>query len=66
LVYPNPLAPGRYVVINSGHTWTSREVRASNVQLFPRLPDWAVLQPNGDRTEVLAADYFDEAWGYRR
>lgn len=66
LVYPNPLAPGRYVVINSGHTWTSREVRASNVQLFPRLPDWAVLQPNGDKTEVLAADYFDEAWGYRK
>lgn len=66
LIYPNPLSPGRYVVINSGHTWTSREVRASNVQLFPRLPDWAVLQPNGDKAEVLAADYFDETWGFKR
>jgi len=65
LVYPNPLTPGKYVVINSGHTWTAREVRASNVQLFPRLPDWAVLRPGGARVEVLAADYFDESWSFK-
>jgi hypothetical protein len=66
MIYPNPLAPGRYVVLNSGHTWTAREIRGSNVQLFPRLPDWAVLQPAGNGYETLAADYFNEAWTFKR
>jgi hypothetical protein len=62
LVYPNPLNPERYVVINSGHTWTQKEIDASNANLTPKLPDWAVLKPGGGATEVLAADYFDEGW----
>jgi len=65
LVFPNPLNPARYVVLNSGHTWTQREIDASNAQLFPRLPDWAVIRPTPGGHEVLAADYFNEAWGYR-
>lgn len=65
LIYPNPLNPERYVVINSGHTWTRRELDASNAQLFPRLPDWAVLKLGDQAPEVLAADYFDEAWKFR-
>ena len=66
LVYPNPLNPERYVVINSGHTWTAKEIRASNVQLFPRLPDWAVLKVGSAQPEVLAADYFDENWRFKK
>jgi dienelactone hydrolase len=67
LVYPNPLSPSHYVVINSGHTWGATEIRASNVQLFPRLPDWAVVRPRagGSHSEVLAADFFDESWSFR-
>jgi hypothetical protein len=65
LVYPNPLNPDRYVVLNSGHTWTAREIRASNATLTPRLPDWAILKPGPAAPEVVAADYFDEAWKFR-
>lgn len=64
LVYPNPLNPRRYVVINSGHTFGKKELDASNAQLFPRLPDWAVLRPGAGQPEVLAADYFNEAWRF--
>eukprot|EP00913_Durusdinium_trenchii_P013429 g12610.t1 len=42
LIYPNPLNPRRYVVINSGHTFHERDFRASNSWLFPRLGDIAV------------------------
>jgi hypothetical protein len=66
LIYPNPLNPERYVVINSGHTWTAKEIRASNVQLFPRLPDWAVLKLGSAPPEVLAANYFDEYWKFKK
>jgi hypothetical protein len=62
LVFPNPLNPRRYVVLNSGHTWGQKEIDASNAQLFPRLPDWAIIRPEGARYSVLAADYFDERW----
>jgi predicted esterase len=62
LIYPNPLNPRRYVVINSGHTWRRRDLTASNANLFPRLPDWAILKPGPEAPEVAAADYFDEAW----
>ena len=42
LIYPNPLNPARYVVINSGHTFHDKDFRASNAWLFPRLGDLAV------------------------
>lgn len=66
LVFPNPLNPQRYVVLNSGHTWGRKELDASNAQLFPRLPDWAVLKVGGAQPEVAAADYFSESWGFAR
>ena len=62
LVYPNPLNPRHYVVINSGHTFGRKELDASNAFLFPKLPDWAVLQVGGTTPQVVAADYFDEGW----
>jgi predicted esterase len=66
LIYPNPLNPERYVVINSGHTFGMTEIQGSNAHLYPRLPDWAVLKPGGGSPEVLAADYFDEGWKFKR
>jgi len=58
-IYPNPLNPNRYVVLNSGHTFGEREFRSTNALLYPRLGDWAVRKPNG---ELLAAGFFDESW----
>jgi hypothetical protein len=44
MIYPNPLNPRRYVVVNSGHTFHEAEFRGSNAQLYPRLGDFAVLR----------------------
>jgi hypothetical protein len=66
LIYPNPLNPKRYVVLNSGHTFAEKDLIASNAYLFPRLGDWAVLKPSRTGAEVLAAGFFDERWRWYR
>ena len=62
----SPLAPGRYIVINSGHTFHEKEFAAFNYLLFPRLGDWAVMKiaPSADGfpEEPVRAGYFDEEW----
>ncbi len=71
LIQPNPLAEGRYIVLNSGHTFHEKELASLNYLLFPRLGDWAVLQvggrapavPSGGLNErVIRAGFFDERW----
>ena len=71
LIQPNPFAAGRYVVINSGHTFREKELAALNYLLFPRLGDWAVLKVGAKAPanpsdpldeEVLRAGFFDERW----
>lgn len=71
LIAPNPLAGanGRYVVLNSGHTFREAELAKLNYLLFPRWGDWAVLQIDPSYTgstpikeNVLHAGYFDEQW----
>jgi dienelactone hydrolase len=42
LIYPNPLNPKRYVVLNSGFTFQD-QAPASNSRHVPMLPDWAVM-----------------------
>ena len=60
MVYPNPLNPQRYVVLNTGHTFTANRVTAgSESTFFPRLGDYAVLTTSG---EVKVAGFFDEGW----
>lgn len=71
LIQPNPLAPGRYVALNSGHTFREKELASLNYLLFPRLGDWAVLEV-GAKTptspsdpieeDVIRAGFFDERW----
>lgn len=56
----SPLAPSRYMVINSGHTFHESEFAAFNYLLFPRLGDWAVMKIEDD--QPVAAGYFDEEW----
>ncbi len=66
LIFPNPLAPNRYVVINSGITF--REAAAlNNAQQTPKLPDWAIIDldtpPDAEWPgKVVRAGFFDEAW----
>ena len=61
LVYPNPLNPKRYVVLNSGHTFHEDEFRGTNALLFPRLGDYAIIRLAGQR-EVVSAGLFGEKW----
>ena len=66
LIYPNPLAPTHYVVLNSGMTFREGHDRTNSLQ-NPKLPDWAVLSlhepPNSEAAgHVVAADFFDEHW----
>jgi hypothetical protein len=65
-VYPNPLNPARYVVLNSSFTF--REFAyLNNADQTPKLPDWAVIDlttPPDVRFpgKVVAADFFNERW----
>lgn len=43
LIYPNPLNPERYIVLNSGFTFRPVHDR-TNSQQTPKLPDWAVIK----------------------
>jgi len=63
LIQPNPLADGRYVVLNSGHTFHEKEFASLNYLLFPRLGDWAVLKV-GDEESVVRAGFFGEDWNF--
>lgn len=67
LIYPNPLNPRRYVVINSGHTFHEKDFKASNAWLFPRLGDIAVQRfekmPKGGYDETIEwAALFHSGW----
>jgi pimeloyl-ACP methyl ester carboxylesterase len=68
-IFPNPLNPERYVVINSGITWRE-EAYLNNAQQRSRLPDWAIIDittPPDQRAPGRVADagFFDEAWKFR-
>lgn len=65
-VYPNPLNPSRYVVLNSSFTFRDYAY-LNNARQVPMLPDWAVVDlttpPNSIWPGKIAdADFFDEAW----
>lgn len=66
LVYPNPLNPNRYVVLNSGFTYREYDY-LNNARQVSKLPDWAVIDlktpPNSRYPgKVVAAGFFDEKW----
>jgi acetyl esterase/lipase len=65
-VYPNPLNPQRYAVLNSGLTFREAHSKTNSLQ-NPHLPDWAVVDtsiPPNDKTpgKVLDAGFFGERW----
>lgn len=60
-ILPNPLAPGRYLVANSGPTFA--DWVGTNARQTPRLPDWAIWDVSGGTgARVTRAGFFDEAW----
>jgi predicted esterase len=66
LIYPNPLNPEKYVVLNSGPTFREDHDRTNSLQ-NPKVPDWAVIDlsqpPDGAAPgRIAAADFFDEHW----
>jgi pimeloyl-ACP methyl ester carboxylesterase len=66
LIYPNPLNPNRYVVLNSGFTIREYDY-LNNARQVPKLPDWAVLDistPPNSRWpgKVVDAGFFGERW----
>ncbi|MBI3823345.1 MAG: hypothetical protein HY289_11800 [Planctomycetes bacterium] len=60
MIFPNPLNPGKYVVLNTGHTWPSADYAKTNALLYPRLGDYAILRMADN--EVATAGLFDEFW----
>ena len=69
LIFPNPLNPGKYVVLNSGHTFHEAEFKGTNALLFPRLGDYAVVRPlptakDPAAFEVMKSGIFNDAWKF--
>jgi hypothetical protein len=66
MIFPNPLNPARYVVINSGPTFREQAL-LNNADQTPKLPDWAMVDlntaPDGKWPgQILNAGFFDERW----
>ncbi|MCB9952634.1 MAG: prolyl oligopeptidase family serine peptidase [Planctomycetaceae bacterium] len=66
MIYPNPLNPEKYVVINSGMSMHESDFKASNAWLFPKLGDIAVIKfaraPGGYTEETVWAGFFNSNW----
>ena len=65
-VFPNPLNPSKYVVINSGFTFHDQ---SNNAMQSPKLPDWAIVDTtkpgNNYRYSplfVASQGFFNESW----
>ena len=65
-IFPNPLNPKKYVVINSGFTFHDQ---SNNDMQSPKLPDWAIVDTTkpGNNYRYLplyveSQGFFDEAW----
>ncbi|MBI4979085.1 MAG: prolyl oligopeptidase family serine peptidase [Spirochaetes bacterium] len=69
-IYPNPLNPKKYIVVNTGHTIPEKDWRGNNALQFAKLGDWAVLKVEEEPRKatndtVVASGFFDERWGVR-
>ena len=66
MVYPNPLNPNRYVVINSGFTFREYD-HLNNARQVAKLPDWAIVDISHPVTsrypgKIADAGFFNEEW----
>jgi hypothetical protein len=65
-IFPNPLSPNHYVLLNSGVDFRT-DAYGSNAKQTPKLPDWAMVDldtPPGPRWpgKIVDAGFFDEQW----
>ncbi|MFZ4764957.1 MAG: prolyl oligopeptidase family serine peptidase [Roseimicrobium sp.] len=70
LIYPNPLNPQRYVVLNSSFTYREYDY-LNNARQVPKLPDWAIVNlsiaPNAvNPGQIVDAGFFDEQWRVKK
>ena len=70
LIFPNPLNPERYVVVNSGFTFREYDY-LNNARQVPKLPDYAVIDTTSPVTsrspgKVVSAGFFDEKWELKK
>ncbi len=66
LIFPNPLNPDRYVVLNSGIDFRDEAYGTNSLQT-PKLPDYAIVdlrEAPGPRWpgKIVTAGFFDEQW----
>jgi hypothetical protein len=66
LIYPNPLNPKKYVVLNSGFTFREYDY-LNNARQVPKLPDYAIIDiavPISSRAPggIVDAGFFGEHW----
>jgi len=65
-IFPNPLNPTRYIVLNSGLDFRTDGYNNNALQT-PKLPDWAIVDlrtPPGPRWpgKIVDAGFFNESW----
>lgn len=70
LVYPNPLNPKKYVVINSGFTYREYDY-LNNARQVPKLPDWTIVNlseaPDAvNPGKIVDAGFFNEQWAFKK
>ncbi|MDB5320185.1 MAG: alpha/beta hydrolase: peptidase or carbohydrate esterase [Phycisphaerales bacterium] len=70
LIFPNPLNPQRYVVLNSGFTFRDFDY-LNNARQTPKLPDYAIIDVDTPVTpkapgNIVEAGFFDEQWQLRK
>ncbi len=66
LIFPNPLNPQHYIVINSGLDFRA-DGYGNNALQTPKLPDWAIVDLNEPPSprwpgKVVDAGFFNEEW----
>ncbi|MES2695055.1 MAG: hypothetical protein V4773_16400 [Verrucomicrobiota bacterium] len=66
LIFPNPLNPQRYIVLNSGIDFRA-DGYGNNALQTSKLPDYAIIDlrtPPGPRWpgKIVTAGFFDESW----
>ena len=66
LIYPNPLNPEKYVVLNSGFTFREYDY-LNNARQISKLPDWAIVDVTVAPNErwpgkITSAGFFGEKW----
>jgi hypothetical protein len=69
LIYPNPLNPKRYVVLNSGFTFREYDY-LNNARQVSKLPDYAIVDISSPVTSrrpggIADAGFFGERWEWK-